>query len=424
MKRVFIRLFGCVLSAIGLGASYDTTMTLVMGKDKAPGSAWAAAGCFYNSGCIPSGLTYWSGITGITGLCSSVNGGQYAYHVLLQPFYVGWLNKDYSGTPITGQWPLNFGGSSVPRVKIDYTFSGLGGNYTVKGDFYRYYANTPNATTSLSLCSREDGIVYGTTTGLSDRGQNLSFRNDCVLNSEEVGGISYSSYSAGSKRYGAVYMYSSQPFVNLGCCAYGSAGGSGSSGTGSGSGDGTSATSSSCKCYYAPATQAYNYYYYRTASSSQSSGWFSTKTVPFYEPFVFYYFTGCNDGYYQSKTISVDDANYGINLMTQVSWARLSDGNNTITSLCNYDITASEQMTTIKVDGNAYYKNIWKACSTCPDMTSIYNSSSFSPTITSLGTADYEIGANKSTCYADMQNVKDNTGTFNLSNCELKSLFD
>ncbi len=423
MKRVFIRLFGCVLSAIGLGASYDTTMTLVMGKDKAPGSAWAAANdsCYYNSGCIPSGMyTSSSGITGITSECNNEDGGKYSYHVLLRPFYVGWLNKSYSGTPITGEWPLNFGGNS--RVDIDYTFSGTGGIYPLQGSFYKCTSNTPQASTTLSLCSRYDGIGYGTSTGVGDSPDNLSFRNGCVLNSEEVGGVSYDNYYAGSKRYGAVYMYSPQPFIDLGCCSYG--GGSGSSGsTSSGSGSSgsgaasTSGTTTSCKCYYAQATQEYSYYYYKTASSTDTAGWVYTHTVPFYEPFVFYYFEGCEEGNYQVQTFaSSEDRNFGINLMTSTSWVRLRDGDGKITSLCNYELVGSS-MTTIKDGENAFYENIWNACEICPEMTSIRNSSSFSPSITSMGTASFVTGSNTTLCYANVRDNKDATGTFNLTSC-------
>ncbi len=56
MKRAFIRLFGCILSAIGLSMSYDTTMTVILGEDAAPGAAWAASG----SGDTGSGDTGWA----------------------------------------------------------------------------------------------------------------------------------------------------------------------------------------------------------------------------------------------------------------------------------------------------------------------------------------------------------------------------
>ena len=111
MKRAFIRLFGCILSAIGLSMSYDTTFTMLLDADSAPGAAWASGSGSTGSGSTTSGGTVPGYIlAGLTGVCS-YDDMNVTYDVYLSEYwYVGWLNLNYEGTVPYDQWPVMCGG--------------------------------------------------------------------------------------------------------------------------------------------------------------------------------------------------------------------------------------------------------------------------------------------------------------------------
>ena len=409
MRRAFIRLFGCVLSAIGLGVSYDTTMTVVLGDKAAPGAAWAASGasgCFFNSGCVPATSTLSGAINlKMSGSCT-VDGSDITYNVVLVPWYVGWLNHNYNNgnNSMTGDWPLIYtNGFKTSAMALGFSGDSFSGN--VSGYFVGTWRNVKGtAGDILDLCDNDQwlsGAHLGLSTGIGDNPSSRSFRGSCVMNRDEVGGFSYEYYSEGTMKYGAVYLYGSEPFRNAGCCEY--------------SGSGSDSNSTSCPCFYAPATKSYSYKYYETASYSKPNpGWRSTSTVTFYEPFVFYYFEGCKKGYYKEKLLNGESGNFALNLLSHDAYAGMAS-NSYIRDVCAY-----RQVGTTPSDENATrnYENIWGLCQECDEMTELYLQNRYKPTISSWGKAEPTTSANgvgDSTCRVDVSSVKDEIGTYNFT---------
>ena len=407
MKRAFIRLFGCVLSAIGLSMSYDTTFTMLLDDDSTAGVAWAAGtsstgtgtGCVYGTGdcypTIPSGFL----VSGLTGTCI-YNGENVGYFVVLSPWYVGWLNVDYTGAGGVpyGNWPLgDFSNSEA--VSMNVTFSGKD-SYTMSGNFGATMYGTGGLHSSygtaeeITWCINNSwGLSVGQLYQGNDNSSYSSWRNRCVLNTEEAGDSNrtYDLYV-----WSAVYMAYPNKFEELGCCQYS---------TGASAEDG-------CKCFYAPATQAYSYNAYGTTDIGTSNRKISTSTVPFYEPFVFYSYKSCQPGYMPTGTITGTDANFAVAFLREYvdSYFDLEAG-----KLCPESaIDASFTAGWLTDAGVTMYSYKWDNCTKCDDYTAISNSSSFSPTITNFGTATSLTSSDVDKCYVRVKGVKNAIGTFNI----------
>ncbi len=423
MKRAFIRLFGCILSTIGLSMSYDTSFTVLLDNESAPGAAWAAesgsgtgSGCVYTLGtCYPS-IPNSFVVAGLTGSCS-YKGEKVGYFVVLAPWYVGWLNVDYTGAGGVpyANWPvaehtvsetvamdLTFSGTNTYRMSgiFGATMYGTGGNYSSYG-----------AAQEISWCNNSWGLSVGQVyQGVSNTSY-LSWRNRCVLNSQEAGSSNrvYDTYI-----WSAVYMPTSDAFQNMGCCLYASSTGTtGSSGSGTSAGDG-------CKCYYAQATQAYPYTAYGRTEVGTTNKKISTSTVPFYEPFVFYHYEGCKAGYTPTGTVTGTDANFAVALLREYINNYLELDKDLVGgSVCPSSTAFEEVFDTypgfVTEDGTTLYSYKWDNCDACPGYTAISNSSSFSPTITSIGTPTYETSDTVNRCNVSVKGVKDASGTFNFT---------
>ncbi len=407
MKRAFIRLFGCVLSAIGLSMSYDTTLTVLLDDDSAPGVAWAAqepavggsgsggsgsggsGSCVFDASAscyptVPSGI-----LVDFTGVCNTL-GLRADYFVVLSPWYVGWLNSNYPGFPNNGVgWPTNFQ-SYYLQVPMYLTFSGSSKEYKMRGTFARdnYGINPPD------LCSGNYATTpLGVATGIGDPWQSESWRSSCVVNVDEFGG-----FATYSRVLAAVYLPSATPYAQAGCCLV----------TGS-----SQATGTGCKCFYGMADKQYTYKVYRDPEVGSSST-LSTNTRPFYQPYVFYSYKDCIAGYYQNSIYTGTDVNFAMDLLSLFAEDHTDMENG---SVCFDSVPFDSIATTLNEMGTAYYKNYWGNCGRCPIMESIYNKSDFSPTITSNGTMSMttsDSGTGIGTCNATVKGAKDATGTFDI----------
>ena len=410
MKRAFIRLFGCILSAIGLSMSYDTTFTMLLDDDLAPGAAWAAeagsgtgsGACVYGTGdcypSIPSGIL----VSGLNGTCD-YSGENVSYFVVVAPWYVGWLNVDYTGSGGVpyANWPVgDF--STSDSVTMNLVFSGSSNTYTMSGTFGATMYGTGGLNSSygaaqaISWCNNSWGLSVGLLYQGSSNTSYPSWRNRCILNTEEAGDSNrtYDLYI-----WSAVYMPFPDAFQNLGCCSYGS----GSTGGG-------------CKCYYAPATQAYSYKAYGKTEVGAGNAKISTSTVPFYEPFVFYSYKSCDAGYMPTGAIAgTTDANFAVALLREYgnSYFDLAEG-----SVCpNYDFGTTSSFGW-QTEAGGLYSYKWNNCAECSDYTAMSNSSSFSPTITSIGTPTYKTSDTVNRCNVSVKGVEDASGTFDIvGNC-------
>jgi len=118
MKRAFIRLFGCVLSAIGLSMSYDTTMTVVLDDEFGFGGAYAAPTHSilqqYSTGGTGTGLGY----VYSEGTCDSAEGLSsdnyvYKYYRLIVPYYQGMLSSSASSDFRNNVWFATYSSASL-----------------------------------------------------------------------------------------------------------------------------------------------------------------------------------------------------------------------------------------------------------------------------------------------------------------------
>ncbi len=399
MKRAFIRLFGCILSAIGLSMSYDTTFTVLLDDDSMPGAAWAAesgsgtgsgSGEVFSEGYVPT-VPNAIIVSGLTGFCTSAeNGVDVGYNVVLSRWYVGWMNHNYSGWPnAISYWPVATS-DGISR-DMDLTFSGTNQSFLMRGEFVE--TNSMKGGALSNFCTGRYGIALGVATGIGEDYVGGSWRSSCFLNADEVR-IYQGSY--GTTSYGAVYLPVATPFTQAGCCLVTSS---------------SQATGTGCKCFYGAADRSYSYTGYITAGLGISAQRVSTATVPFYQPYVLYWFNGCKPGFYMNSVMTGADANFALDLLTS--------------KYTNMDLTESvcikdrlgEATMPLTEAGTAHYKNIWGNCGSCPSMDSIKNSSSFSPTITSNGTMSLttsDSGTGIGTCNATVKGAKDATGTFDI----------
>ena len=167
MKRAFIRLFGCILSAIGLSMSYDTTFTVLLDDESAPGVAWASGTTGSGSGgsgtiTVPGTL-----LPGFSGNCSK-EGMNVSYEVYLSDYwYVGWLNLNYAGSVPYNKWPTVCQALSTFNTR----FSGDSHVYDLIGDFAstsRGSGNVYESRKTVDLCTGKYGYAMGMATGLGE----------------------------------------------------------------------------------------------------------------------------------------------------------------------------------------------------------------------------------------------------------------
>ena len=253
MKRAFIRLFGCILSAIGLSMSYDATFTILLDDKSAPGAAWA-------SGSTGSGGGY---------QCINDTDEVFLYDVLSTTTWtVGWNAPNGSGAFRTLADKLN----DVSYTNATFTISGEG--FIVPADSYTpldsFCYNSPTAMSWIDTYGAYcDTTVYGNTL-------------HCL-------------YTKGSE---FLYSPSTGIWQYLGCqyvSSY-SADGSAGSGTGSGSGSGSSAD-----CFYTYAS-----------GMTDSSG-----PHNFIVPVLGWNFSGCNNaGDYVSASADVTSSSSGYHFYT------------------------------------------------------------------------------------------------------------
>ena len=324
----------------------------------------------------------WGGIpgsilAGVSGNCSyddmDVN-----YDVYLSDYwYVGWLNLNYKGNVPYDQWPV--------RCKLgsyfDLEFSGTSSTFNLNGSFGSTRRGSGGE--EVDLCTGSYGYVIGTSTGLGDASYASpeQWRNGCVMDTSGV-------CSPDSYAFGAVYVPSSTPFANMGCCKVTSS---------------SDATGTGCKCFYGYANKAYSYSY-RIGSGNTTD---TTKTKPFKDVYIDYRYGGCKNGHY-----AVGDYADG----TQFVRGLMNDKTLTAGTGPCPDQDNSYLATTIK-DQSGYFTNFWKNCASCEPMTYIVNDSSFSPTITSYGTMSLvtsDSGTGGSTCKATVKGAKNATGTFDI----------
>ena len=203
MKRAFIRLFGCVLSAIGLSRSYDTTLTVVLDDELGFGGAYAAPTdpilIQYSTGGTGTGLGY----SYTEGTCSAVMNKAYVYkyYRLIVPFHQGVLSSGATDDFINNTWysgwsdaGLNWSGvdweyvggtkcarneteyasgSLIVRVISGYAISGTGNCYLANGIYYSPFISTftsmgcqyVEATSGLQNWTEGSGSISGTGSG-------------------------------------------------------------------------------------------------------------------------------------------------------------------------------------------------------------------------------------------------------------------
>ncbi len=385
MKRAFIRLFGCILSAIGLSMSYDATFTMLLDDDSAPGVAYGSTGTGSGSGggtssgdlvyadfgcedgfetgrCVISALgDGWVQ----TGYCNPA-GQMVDYYVTLnRGWYVAWFNN-----PSVYSWGADLfdGGHSISMDYEGPIFSmGTGSGA----------AETAEAVTMNGLFYEVSGGVLCTGVEQGYGSCAFAMKTGCIgANGETVGFGTRCAKRDGYSDY--LYMNGFQDFVNYGCKIF-------------------SSCKSTDKCCYAPATVG-------TANG---------KTIPrFAEILVFYEFQNCDDGYYQIENMKVGQKIYGKSSF-QVGGpytagqdvanpCDIVGGNNTNPNTDTYGDT---------------YRWTFDNCRSCPVMTSISNDYDFSPTITSFSVAqrlNAGDGVGVESCRYQVLNAKDSIGTFNI----------
>ena len=388
MKRAFIRLFGCILSAIGLSMSYDTTFTILLDDESAPGALWASGTGTGSGATIPGTL-----LAGLSGNCS-YEGMNVSYEVYLSDYwYVGWLNLNYAGS---GGVPYDIWPTVCEALStFNTSFSGSSLVYDLIGGFAsttRGSGNVYDSRKTVDLCTGKYGYVIGMATGLGEGTADAieSWRNQCVMDTRSPN-CTYNQYS-----YGAVYLPASAGFNNMGCCYVTSS---------------SYATGTGCKCFYGPADRAYTYTY---VSKSNTNTRTTTTTVPFRDVFLDFSYGGCKAGWYSKANIAAN---------TQFVQALMSDKTLAINmdydgvhQPCPQDLTSQYLSLTFETL-TTHFTDFWDNCDACYAMTSISNSSSFSPTITSNGTMSLtasDSGTGISTCNATVKGAKDATGTFDV----------
>ncbi len=431
MKRAFIRLFGCILSAIGLSMSYDTTLTVLLDDDSAPGVAYAALSGVtggdgdgtgtgtgscpngYSSGCnieVPGAHAGWA----VVGTCDLGGHRMNYFTKFITGWYVAWPNYKGGGVPTTkgsapDNWPYPVRGSSPRTIKFTVPLGPASGDLvSMNGEYVEIWGasgticgdrNVPCffGASNASYCVGENGDLAGLQHGT------------CIANaSDNYGGLAGSVDDLGTRMYGPIYRYGKDAFVKFGC--------------GLALSDGTCA--SSYKCCYGPTTDVYTVTGCGSVHNYNTDDWAcgSVTTQRVAQPIVFYQFGGCAEQYYPKAAMTGANGRYamdGFGMTGPYQGRRDLDGN-IVYDACPGGSNGGNGRRQ-KVWGTTVeevYDFVFDTCDWCSDMTAIYNSSSFSPSITSMGTVTYLPSDTVKTCRASVKGNKDSSGTFDIvGNC-------
>ncbi len=336
MKRAFIRLFGCILSAIGLSMSYDATFTVLLDDESAPGAAWASG----------------SGSSGTGGggehKCTNNTNEVFLYDVLSTTTWtVGWNAPNGAGA---------FKKLADKLYDVNYTdaaFAISGEGFDIPADSYvpldSFCYNSPTAMSWIDTYGAYcDTTVYGNTL-------------HCL-------------YSKGSS---FLYSPSTRIWQYLGCQFVSSYSADGSAGSGSGSGSGADG---SANCFYTYAS-----------GMTDSSG-----PHNFIVPVLGWNFSGCSKaGYYVGASADVTSNFSGYNFYTvpvpsSDTWyanCERSFSNNR-SLFCDRHTQSAYGSTFIGLASHGLFANssvdlnlvgASPVCSACPDPT-IYNNDDYTHT--------------------------------------------
>ena len=417
MKRTLIRMLGCIMSAVGLGMTYDSTIQIL--TDDTPGTAFAASTGTGNTvasySCdklyITSDVDYFDG--GLSYEKTLLN-EKAKYTKTAEVWYVGYPNAYYSGQQT---WPNSAQASDMKG--ISYAVTPLtaaaviesGSGQILVADRALYY-----------------GIMYQVDFGCVSSG------SDCYSSGffDKAVYPLWGGYSSGLGNYGtcvldegvAIYCPSSYIstgiYTELGCCY---AGGSGSS---------SGSSSGSCPCYYGPANTNYSYAYIQSYTDG-STEIVETTTNKLEVTTYTYTFNGCTAGYYTSQYDPSQSSSYTPTSFTFTNIAGVGPWGDGVGST---DVMLNKDCEISKFILPTYLTPCWdSACSNpsntapnsynlvatyqpgtcvneCPAMSSITNYTdviSFSAT-----DASSDSGVGNTTCNKTVTNAKDVSGTFDF----------
>ena len=443
MKRAFIRLFGCILSAIGLSMSYDATFTVVLDDESAPGMAWAVSGStgadvavgdsgsggggtsglmafssecsngYAASGCtvvIPGAGAGWD----VSGTCD-YEGHRMQYATkFITGWYVAWPNYKGGGVATTygsapAGWPYPLLHPTVDnKFYINFSLtldSGSGDAVGMSGTYKEVFSDIDG--NSFDMCTgRNVPCYYPDYSGACTAGRGL-YNGTCITNVDDGYGGLPSSIQESMRMYGPIYRYGADAFVKFGC--------------GLASSNGTCA--SSYKCCYGPTTNVYTVtgcgLYKNYNQDNWSCGSITTQRVV--QPIVFYQFSGCSEQFYPNEAVAGANGNFSMD-----GFGSGGPYNGKYDGYESYDFSACPGTDSdshlkdqpISSDSSKRYTFVFDTCKACSDMTAISNSSSFSPTITTMGTVTYLPSNTVNTCRASVKGNKDSSGTFDIvGNC-------
>ena len=242
-------------------------------------------------------------------------------------------------------------------------------------------------------CYHPDG--YGACTD----GRGL-FHGTCITRTDDgYGGLPSSSESE-HRIYGPIYRYGKDAFVKFGC------GLASSSGT----------CDESYKCCYGPTTNVYTVTGCGLYKNYNQDNWVcgSITTQKVAQPIVFYQFSGCSEQFYPNAAMVGANGNFSMD-----GFGSGGPYNGSSYSACpgsNSEYLFGHQ--SMPSDSTKIYTFVFDTCKSCSDMTAIYNSSSFSPSITTMGTVKYLPSNTVDTCRASVKGNKNSYGTFDIvGNC-------
>ena len=448
MKRAFIRLFGCILSAIGLSMSYDATFTVVLDDESAPGMAWAVSGStgadvavgdsgsggggtsglmafssecsngYAASGCtvvIPGAGAGWD----VSGTCD-YEGHRMQYATkFITGWYVAWPNYKGGGVATTygsapAGWPypvLHVNGSDI-NIKFSANL-GSGGNegsVAMNGNYVEVGADVNG--NSFDLCTGRNIVCHfgqsGSTSNCISAAGGFAglYYGTCIANVTDNYGRRPSSSLPSSRQYGPIYRYGEDAFVQFGC--------------GLANSNGTCA--SSYECCYGPTTNVYTVTGCGLDNDYNTDLWScgSITTQRVAQPIVFYQFSGCSEQFYPNEAMVGAAGRYAMDGFANDGPYQLKIDYETYNACPGADIGSMGFASKVFGAGEdqTVYDFKWLTCKSCQDMTAISNSSSFSPSITTMGTVTYLPSNTVDTCRASLKENKDSSGTFDIvGNC-------
>ena len=383
MKRTLIRMLGCIMSAVGLGMTYDSTIQIL--TDDTPGTAFAAAD---TSGVIGSGMDSYY----VT--CTTSARTKYTVDLIYEkPWYVGWLSPFASADKIA-DWKV-YTTATEERYQPGIEWTGENYLYSVTQGNYGVVTSRHADSDFASACLTTRWFTGGGLGGDNDlacvSGQGLVYES-CLIT------------PANSYHSGFIYASSTGIFSSyLGCCeasTYSPVPDSSGSGSASVSGSG-----SNCECYYTEAQTC--------ISGDCISGGEFVSPGSFRGLAFGYDFASCGVGSYQTaeeSVVTINGHTYNaiaypmIGMINGSSAGFLAFNEGDQYTICN-DYTSSCHHG-VRGGGTFHF------CSLCPAMSSITNYTdviSFSAT-----DASSDSGVGNTTCNKTVTNAKDVSGTFDF----------